>query len=461
MRFLLALYIAKFTRILILVFGKIFKFNGSHFPGNVAVKICPNFLSKIGKPKTIITVTGTNGKTTTCNLIIDILEKNNYKVLNNRFGSNVRGGITTTLLSGVSLFNKSKYDIAVIEVDERSSERIYKYVKPTYAVITNLFRDSLKRNAHSEFIYKIIEDSMPDSPILVLNADDLISNKMKENENKRVYFGIDKQPGDKKETFNIVNDAQICPKCYAKLKYDFIRYHHIGKAYCTNCGYKSPEADYLVKTIDYNNLKMKIFDKKENKDYEINLVSDSIFNVYNQIAAITVLAEFGLSIEKINDAFKEIEITKDRYKKEVINDVEIINHLAKGQNPVACSIVFKYVKEEKGNKEIVLVFEDYHDNKESSENMAWIYDCDFEFLNDDSIKKIVIPGERSKDIKLRAMLAGVPEDRLIAIDDETKVTDYLSFNKDNTIYILYDMYQQPAVDRINKMIKEKLTGGDK
>ena len=460
MRFYTALYIAKFTRILILVFGKLFKLNGSHFPGNVANNICPDFLDKVGKPKTIITVTGTNGKTTTCNLIIDVLEKNGYKVLNNRFGSNVRGGVTTTLLSGVSLFNKSKYEIAVIEVDERSSERIYKYVKPTYAVITNLFRDSLKRNAHSEFIFKIIEDSMPDSPILILNADDLISNKLKENENKRVYFGIDKQPGEDTKPINIVNDAQICPKCYAKLKYDFVRYHHIGKAYCANCGFKSPEANYKVKTIDYDNFEMTILDK-ENKEHKIKLISDSIFNIYNQIAAITVLSEYGLSIEKINEAFEKTEITKDRYKKDIYNGIEVINHLAKGQNPVACSIVFKYMKEEKQNKEIILAFEDYHDNKESSENMAWIYDCDFEFLNDEKIKKIIIPGERSKDIKLRAMLAGIPEEKLIAIDNEDTAIDYLSFDKDNVIYILYDMYQQPAVDKINKMLKEKLTGGDK
>ena len=86
LKFYLALWVAKFTKIIIKIFGKIFKLNGSHFPGNVANKICPNFLEKIGKPKTIITVTGTNGKTTTCNLIIDLLEKNGYKVLNNRFG---------------------------------------------------------------------------------------------------------------------------------------------------------------------------------------------------------------------------------------------------------------------------------------------------------------------------------------------------------------------------------------
>ena len=457
MKFFLALYTAKFIRLIIKVFGKILKLNGSHFPGNVAIKLCPDFLGKIGKPKTIITVTGTNGKTTTCNLIIDVLEKNGYKVLNNRFGSNVRGGITTTLLSGVGLNNKSKYDIAVIEVDEKSSGRIYKYIKPTYAVITNLFRDSLKRNAHSEYICKIIEDSLPDESTLILNADDLISNKIKEN-NKRIYFGINKQDSDMKESINIVNDARICPKCYSKLKYNFIRYHHIGNAYCENCGYKSPISDYSVENINYKDENIVV--KNNNKETEFKMISDSIFNIYNEIATITVLSEFGLELDKIKNAIDEIEITKDRYKKEDVNGIELINHLAKGQNPVACSIVFKYVKEEKKNKEIVLLIEDYHDNKESSENMAWIYDCDFEFLNDESIKKIIVPGERAKDIKLRLLIAGVKEDRIAALENENDVINELSLNKENSIYVLYDMYQQAAVDKVNKMIKDKLAGGE-
>ena len=458
MRFYLALWVSKFIRLIIKVFGKILKLNGSHFPGNVAIKICPNFLEKIKKPETIITVTGTNGKTTTCNLITDILEQNGYKVLNNKYGSNIRGGITTTLISGVSLFNKSKYKISVLEVDERSSHLIYPYIKPTYAVVTNLFRDSLKRNAHSEYIYNIINNALPDSSTLILNADDLISNRMKLDVNKRVYFGIDKLDSDYNESINIVNDVRICPNCSAKLKYEFVRYHHIGKAYCENCGYKSPEADYAVRRINYEDENIVVFAHGE--EHKIKMLSNSIFNIYNQICAIAVLAEFGLSFEQLEEGFGKIEITKERYKKETINGVNIINHLAKGQNPIACSIVFKYVKEEKRDKELVLLIEDFHDNKESSECPAWLYDCDFEFLNDESIKKIIAMGHRGEDLKFRLLLAGVPEEKIVSLGNDGIVTDYLSLDKDRDIYILYDMYEQPIVDLVNGQIKKKLSGGD-
>lgn len=464
MRFIIALWMSKLSRLVIKIFGKILKLNGSHFPGNVANKICPDFLTKVKKPKTIITVTGTNGKTTTCNLIIDNLEKCGFKVLDNRFGSNVKGGITTSFLSGVSLFNKSKYDIAVIEVDERSSKKIYPYIKPTYAVVTNLFRDSIKRNAHSEYIYSIINDSLPDESTLILNADDLISNRLKEGKNKKIFYGIDKQENDTNEEVNIVNDVRICPNCYTKLKYNFIRYHHIGSAYCENCGYKSPDKDYRVSKINYdeNYIEVKYNDSKNNeKTFDIKLVSDSIFNIYNQIVTVTVLKELGISDDKIKENFETIEITKDRYQKETIGGINIINHLAKGYNPVACSIVYKYVKEEKKDKEVILLIEDYHDNREGVENIAWFYDCDFEFLNDESIKKIVAMGIRAEDLKLRLLLAGVPEDRIVAIPNEGDVQNYLSYKKDTDIYILYDMYEQPIVDRVNKALKDKILSLEK
>ena len=186
------------------------------------------------------------------------------------------------------------------------------------------------------------------------------------------------------------------------------------------------------------------------------MVSDSLFNIYNQIATITVLKEVGIDTDNIVKSFENIEITKDRYKKDIINGVEVINHLAKGYNPVACSIVFKYVKEEKGDKEVILLIEDYHDNRDGVEYISWFYDCDFEFLNDESIKKIVAMGIRAEDLKLRLLLAGVPEEKIAAIANEDNIQDYLSFRKDRAIYILYDMYEQPIVDKVNKEIKDKL-----
>ena len=53
---------------------KILGMNASYFPGKLALKLCPDFCGRIDKPEKIIAVTGTNGKTTCCNLALSALE---------------------------------------------------------------------------------------------------------------------------------------------------------------------------------------------------------------------------------------------------------------------------------------------------------------------------------------------------------------------------------------------------
>ena len=147
-RFYFALFVAKAAFLL----QKLLKMNASYFPGKVAITLCPDFLGRIDKPEKIIGVTGTNGKTTCCNLIIDALQELGYDVLNNKFGSNINAGVATSLISGSTLSGKAKKKLAVFEIDERSSVKIYPYVTPTFLLCTNLFRDSIRRNAPSEYI---------------------------------------------------------------------------------------------------------------------------------------------------------------------------------------------------------------------------------------------------------------------------------------------------------------------
>lgn len=448
-RFYIALYMAKLARFLL----KLIKRNASFLPGKIAITICPDFLGKVSKPEKIIGVTGTNGKTTVCNLLIGALENSGYKVLDNRLGSNVNSGIAATLLSGVNLINKAKYQVAVLEIDERSSPRVYPYVKPTYLVCTNLFRDSIRRNANPEFISSLINKELPKETKLILNADDLISGSLG-SENEKVYFAIDKLDTDLEESVNIINDMQICPKCNTKLKYNYVRYHHIGNAYCPNCDFKSPEANYIITKIDYENNKILV--KHNEVENEYKLISDSIFNIYNMVAVIALLTEFGIEHNKIQEIFEKAKIVGSRYQKEEVNGINIITHMAKGQNPVACSCVFDYVKKEKGKKELILLLFDLHDSKESSENITWLYDCDFEFLNSEDIDKIIIGGPRAEDFYLRALIAGIPKDKLIYTEKSENTIQHLSLDKDKDIYILFELYDEEIANNVRKCLKEKI-----
>ena len=137
LRFYFALWMAKLS----IPALAITHHNGTDFPGSLALKICPDFLKYVGKPETIVAITGTNGKTTVSNMLSGLLESEGRHVVTNRTGSNIVSGIATALLRGCNLAGKvTKYDIAVLEVDERSSLRIYPYVQPDFVAITNLCR---------------------------------------------------------------------------------------------------------------------------------------------------------------------------------------------------------------------------------------------------------------------------------------------------------------------------------
>ena len=153
---------------------KLLKRNASYFPGNLALKICPNFIEQVEKPNIIIGVTGTNGKTTVSNMINDILEDNGYKVMNNRYGSNMNTGIAASFVANNTISGKNKNDIAVFEMDERSTIHIFKYITPTYLICNNLSRDSIKRNANTAFIAGIINNAIPENTTVVTNGDDPI-----------------------------------------------------------------------------------------------------------------------------------------------------------------------------------------------------------------------------------------------------------------------------------------------
>ena len=453
-RFYIALILSKISYTVIRLLGR----NASQFPGRLAINICPDFLGRIAKPKKIICVTGTNGKTTTNNLIIDSLTGLGYKVLDNNFGSNIDAGIASSLVKGTTISNKAKFDIAVFEVDERSSIKIYPYIKPTYVLCTNLFRDSIKRNAHPEFISSIINKGLPEDTILILNADDPISSRLGSNSNSRVFFAIDKQPFDLNKSVNLINDQRICPKCGTKLEYNYVRYHHIGNCYCPNCDFKSPTADIAIKTIDFKN--QKIIVTVDNKEEEFKLFSNQIFNIYNEIAVITALYTLGISTKDIQSQINKLHIVESRYNEVEKNGIKIIGNLCKGQNPVALSCIFDFLNRDKAEKQIILLLDDKHDAKDSSENSTWMYDADFEFLNAKHITKIIIGGKRSEDFYLRLLLAGVPKERLVYDFDVNKVGDYVDIEKDKEIYILYDIYNGDLQRNARDRILQRIEGGN-
>ena len=166
-------------------------------PGILALRLCPDFLDRVKKPQLVVAVTGTNGKTTISNLVSNILNLEGKKVAYNTWGANYKAGQARCLLDAVSIFNRPTKDAAVVEVDELLSYKTLPWIQPNYVIVTNICRDSIRRNAHQDLIFSRINEGVSKLPnaTLILNADDPNSSFLGENNNKR-FFAIADQHAD-------------------------------------------------------------------------------------------------------------------------------------------------------------------------------------------------------------------------------------------------------------------------
>ena len=139
LRRMLAIWISKATCVVCKLAGK----QGVTLAGKIALKIDPKILMELSGQvrKKIFITCGTNGKTTTNNLLCSAIEAEGEKVICNHTGSNMLNGVVSAFVLAAKWNGKLDADYACIEIDEASTVRVLPYFKPDYMILTNLFRD--------------------------------------------------------------------------------------------------------------------------------------------------------------------------------------------------------------------------------------------------------------------------------------------------------------------------------
>lgn len=132
---------------------------GSALPGLVVEKIDPGFLSRslARLPYGVIAVSGTNGKTTTTKMIVEILEAQGLRVFTNKTGSNFSRGVVAAAIQECSLGGKIAADIAVLELDEAHAMYFIDRVKPKHTLLLNVLRDQLDRFGEIDATAKLLQ----------------------------------------------------------------------------------------------------------------------------------------------------------------------------------------------------------------------------------------------------------------------------------------------------------------
>lgn len=409
--------------------GKLLK-KGSSLPGKIALKLDKNILSKVKLPKTIIMVTGSNGKTSTTEMIYNVLKENGYKVGCNKEGSNQIEGVTTMILNNCSLLGKVKKDVLVIESDERYLRHTSKYIKPTHLVVTNLYRDQMTRNGHPEHIYDIIKQAIPDDVQLILNADDPLSSLYGYKRDNVIYFGINKNELSVDKDNSVYNDGKYCPNCKAKMEYEYYHFNHIGKYECKNCGHSRKNPEFAVTDIDINKGIIKINDK-----YQIKMNLRSLYNAYNILATFAITSSIGVEEEKISNTLNQYVLKNDRIQTFNINGKEGMLLTSKHENSISYNQSLQYVLRE--NKPcIVVIIIDAISRKYFTSETSWIWDINFEILNSECIKNIVIAGKYVNDLAIRLNYAGIDTEKIIAEENLDEMMKKVKTLNNNNIYVI-------------------------
>jgi hypothetical protein len=238
---------------------------------------------------------------------------------------------------------------------------------------------------------------------------------------------------------NIVKDITVCPVCGKPIEYDYRFYRHLGKFRCSDpkCSYRTPDADYYAETIDLDG-RTTVIREKDGSVQTYPLISDTVFNVFNVVSAAATLRAVGQSREDIAEFLSRQKIPEIRETYKEFNGIRYYAFATKSQNVSAASTVFEYMANEPSNKNVVFCMDEVQDRNHPTETLTWIYETDYEALNSPNIKKIIVGGHMFLNHKLRLLLAGIPADKIVAVENDDEVPLHVDTEGIERVYVLYE-----------------------
>lgn len=399
---------------------------GVTWAGKIALKIYPPILKELAGEvrKGIFAVCGTNGKTTTNNMLCAALEAEGQKVICNHTGSNMLNGVVAAFVLAAGLNGHIDADYACIEADEASTKYIFPEIHPDYMVLTNLFRDQLDRYGEIDITMDILESMIRTLPQmrLIVNGDDALSAYLAmDTGNPCTFYGISRQVM-KNET-NEIREGRFCKKCGARLEYSFYHYSQLGDYLCPKCGFKRPDPDFDAYDVQVGDrLAFRVEDRLLSANYK------GFYNVYNILAAYAGVRTAGFSAEHFNDMLRKFNPENGRMEQFRIQGAGVTLNLAK--NPAGFNQNISAVMQDKSPKDVIIAI---NDNAQDGIDISWLWDVDFDLFRDESIRSITVSGIRCQDMRLRLKYVDIPS--MLAADVETAVRSRVKDGTGN-LYVL-------------------------
>lgn len=441
MRFLLTLWISKLAALIVRIF---IKKRGSAAAGKVAMRLQPDFIrhfTGIDYDK-VMFVSGTNGKSTTTNMIYYTLCHAGVSAAANTEGANMLTGVATTLIKNSSLLGKFNKEYLILETDERSFPLIRKQLPGRRLGLTNLEKDQVQRNGDPDFILRKIRGAVSRDMKLYLNNEEPRSSSLAGETDNVCRFGVAKNSRSFVSD-DFYNVSLPCPICGHAIAFDHYNLASIGTFHCRHCSHRSvPNADVQIKNVDFENRTFTLDGKTWQVPY------NNPFYIYNFAMCIAVCRDCGLTDEQIQSAFLSFKNPASHEFVTTWHGKQIHYFQGKQENPEALQSEIDMIAADPRKKAVYVGMHAVTDFYPHYSGSFYFFDCDFKKVVESNVEKYVaFSSPVANDLAMRMILAGAPEEDVLVRDTnclEEAFADLDSLQTD-VIYILTNIKCAPQV----------------
>ena len=399
---------------------------GTSLPGKVLMRAEPRAISRLAArlPRGSVVISATNGKTTTAAMVAAILGRTGTRLVHNRAGANMAGGVAAALAAG-------RGDMGLFEVDEFWLGPVARDLAPRAVLLGNLFRDQLDRYGELEIIadrWAEIADGLPAATGLVLNADDpLVADLGRRRE--ALYYGVE-DDGLALPEMQHASDSKHCRRCGHAYVYEAAYLAHLGHYACPNCGASRPEPAIAATDVELRGIRSAAFTLRTGDgERRIELPLPGLYNVYNALGAAALCLHLSVSLDAVAAGLAAVEPAFGRAE---TLDLGRPTSILLVKNPAGANEVLRTLALEGAQLDLFGIL---NDRTADGRDVSWVWDADWELVAP-HVRRLTCSGTRAAELALRLKYAGVPTERLEVVDDIERGLDRALAAGDGPLYAL-------------------------
>jgi UDP-N-acetylmuramyl tripeptide synthase len=401
---------------------------GTSLPGKVLTRVEPHAIARLARrlERGTVVISATNGKTTTAAMVASILERTGAKLVHNRAGANMAGGVASALADASRRGGRALTgDLGLFEVDEFWLGPVVEELQPRAMLLANLYRDQLDRYGELETIADRWAAVVKDRAGLVLNADDPLVADLGRHAPAPAYFGVEDDSLALPELQH-ASDSKHCRRCGHAYAYTAIYLAHLGHYRCPNCGQERPRPSVVATDVELRGIRSAAFTLRERR---VELPLPGLYNVYNALGAAALTLTMGVPLA---DVVAGLEAVEPAFGRAETLDLGRPTSILLVKNPAGANEVLRTLALEGTELDLLGIL---NDRTADGRDVSWVWDADWELLVG-RVRRFTASGTRAAELALRMKYAGLETGRIHVVDELERALDAALAGGEGPLYVV-------------------------